>query len=574
MGLYDGPLLVGYSQDPADPSTQPGEIHQLLSGVPTLVHSEANTNLYLKFLDGYYWSTDGKVYIVGSSYDTLNNYTHGVVWTWDGTSLAVEHTFPAALNKDNFAATCITEFNGALYLGMFNTPAGTPLGGRVFRKTTPAGAWAEVHNYLAASQGPVFLQESQGQLFVAYASVGIAVPSSFYSSPSGDPASWVGEPWIGVGPTPSPRHIFWDGIQWVYGEVDNFGFPPSLYTWTAPALGGPWAGPTIFFGATLIGKPYPGLAGDWFIVFTGSNVYKWSPVLQWQIYRTEAFSMQADILSAPSDGGVWAGNVYAPLRSPKTNGGGHNSYAKDLDAAVFLPDQDWSTPCSFVSTPVGPPTWDIVDIEPADWGAGPFCDETVVGDVVVHVGSHLEIDGSSGLADPSYYELEFGGACPALSADWDMQIEFTAMKLPKLQDFDGTRAVIWLHNTTTGRKVGFYFSEQGIAVLGLDTYATLLEGSQGYVQEGEQVLLKVTGLGSDIDNQRAYISVITAGGIFRRGFMSYNKVGAVDKLHIEATGSPERPSALDVYSIKVKTHSFVQGDSDSIDSTKPEALIV
>jgi hypothetical protein len=571
MALWDGPHFVGWANYPMDLNTGHGFIYQLQSGVPTMVHQETIANHQITFVDGLYWATDSKMYVIGGDRDnnSLNKETAGTVWTWDGSTLVVDQTFSAAIPafNDNFTIFCIKEFNGALYICVNESPGGSFSGGRVYRKSSPAGAWTEVHSFIVPGDGPPWLlHEELGELFVMYNNEGSPNPAA-WRSPTGDPGSWVPV----AGPPPSlysGTYIFFDGTWWITGE-DRPGFPfgSHKYFW-ANTLAGPWNGPTALISLFLLSGEMSTVGGQrYWSKFNDANIYKW--VLgSWVSYRAEAGVMQASLYGPRNNAGLWDGDEYFCL-----NISGDASYGKNLDSAVSFGDP-WFDVSSFVPTPTTPPTWDIVDIEVVDWGTGPFCDETAVGDVVVHGGFYLEIDGSSGLDNPSYYELEFGGACPALPDDWDMQIEFTATKLPKLQDFDGTRSVIWLHNTTTERKVGFYFSEQGIAVLGLDTYVTLLENSRGYVTEGDQVLLKVTGLGSDVDNQRAYISVIAAGGIFRRGFMSYNKVGAVDKLHIEATGSPERPSVLNVSSIKIKTHLFVQGDLNSIESTKPEAAIV
>lgn len=576
MGLSDGPLIVGYEQIP--PAAEKlGKVYQIQSGVVVDLHSEFLASHQISFIEACYWATDGKVYIVGSDKDLLANYTHGVVWTWDGTSLTQVHVFPATVAKDDYTVTCIAEFGGALYVGAKEYPGATASGGRVWRLTTPGGAWTEVHNFLAPSEGPVFLKELQGQLFVVYSkrTTGPPVPASFYYSSTGDLGSWVAGPWVNGGvSTVSPRHIFWDGSQWVYEELAS-GFPASLNRYTASALGGPWSGPTIWFGVNFLGRPYQGPGGDWFLVlpsFAGSLVTKWNPAASsWDTYRSEAFAFNCSAFSAPSIGGAYGGSVYVPIYSPKTNGGGHSCFAKDTDPAVLLPDPDWAVPCAFVPTPVGPSAWDVLEIEPSDWGSGPFCDETVSGNVVVTPGSDIEIIGDQGLDTPSYYELQLGPTCPDLPDDWDAQFELEIVSLPRLKDDDGTRITIWVHDVDLGRKTMIGLSKQGVSVYKMDEYSDSLSGSEIALDDGDAVTLKLTGLGSD-PLHRSYLAV-EGSLVYRRGFENFYKTGATNTIRIEAVGSPEIPASVKVKAIRVRTHAFSSTDPLSINNIRPKAVI-
>lgn len=572
MALSDGPLIVGYKTIPADPNTTPGIICQLQSGGPTIIHEESAANHKIEFIDGHYWSADGKVYLVGSDYDSPPQLGNGRVWTWDGTSLAIDRSFPAAVLQDDFLVSCITEFNGALYIGVHNIVAGTPTGGRVYRQTAPGTGWVEVFNFLFGTiEGPVFLKEVQGQLFVCLDTQNVVGAFSFAYSPTGDPGSWVLGPWVGGGIAYGPRSVFWDGVQWVYTCVDQTGFPLLSVAWfTAPVLGGPWAGPTVIIGTGDTGKIFTDGA-DWYTTMNNQpHTFKWDREAgSWSSWRAEPVAVNASPTLRANDGALHDGSVYLPL-----NLLGDAFYGKDLDPPVALPNTTVFVPNSFISTPTAPPVWDVVDIEPADWGAGPFCDETTSGSVTVHAGSALEIRGNLGLDTPSYYELQFGPTCPDLPDDWDIQVELELTSLPSLKDDDGDRLFIWVHDSDLSRKTRIGLSRQGISIYKMDAYSDLVEGSSIALENGATVTLKLTGRGSDSPFYRSYLSVQGQGVAYKHGFASYYKTGPTSTLRIEAVGSPSLPSIVKVLSIKGRTHSFALDDPLSIDCIKPEAVIV
>ena len=179
MGLYDGPLFVGPNNFPIDANTSVAEIYQIQTGGAVKVHTELQMNFRVTFIDAHYWAADGKVYIVGGSRDSLNGWTNGIIWTWDGTTLTPEFIIPGGAVKDSFAFTVIEEFNGALYAAHINTPAGSAAGGFVYRKATSGAPWLPVHSYVGVSDGPMYLKASGGQLVVVYGSRGIPLPNAF-----------------------------------------------------------------------------------------------------------------------------------------------------------------------------------------------------------------------------------------------------------------------------------------------------------------------------------------------------------------------------------------------------------
>jgi hypothetical protein len=566
MGLYDGPLFVGPNAFPVDANTTAADIYQIQSGGAALIHQELQMNYRMGFYDGHYWSADGKVYIIGGYRVSLSGWSDGVIWTWDGTTLTPEFIVPGSVVKDNYSFLCIEEFNGALYAAHINVPAGSPLGGVVFRKAAPGAPWLPVHSYAGTSDGPVYLKASGGQLVVVYDSRGIPMPNSFYYSPTGDPGSWIGEPWFNPAPNAEPRFTFYNGSEWVHTFAVS-GFPPTFETWFSPALGGPWGGPVIILQGDC-GRAYQGtVASDWYVMLANDpSVYKYAGAGNWVPWRTEVFNIRARIAGSPCDGGVHDGDVYTPMFA-STN----MSYAINLDPSIQFPDPNFFNPAAFISTPVGPPAWDILDIESSDWGTGPFCDEDTA-NTTVHAGSHLEITADKGSTDPAYYELSFGLTCPDLPDDWDLQLDLELDAIPRLHDDDEARLVISVHETNTSRKTAIQITSQGVAVYGMDEYSDLIPGSNSYVTDGE-VTLKLTGLGTDPE-QRSYLALESTLR-YQRGFPSYLKTGSVDKLRIEAVGTVLKPTSVKVKAIRVRTHLFdPEVDPYSIDAVRPKAVIV
>jgi len=571
MALSDGPLIVGYKTIPGDMSTTPGVICQLQTGGPAIVHEETTPSHRIGFIDGHYWSADGKVYLVGSEYDSMPQLGNGKIWTWDGTSLVVDHTFPAAVLKDNFFVSCITEFGGSLYVGVHNIVAGSPTGGRVYRQTSPGAGWVEVFSFLAGTiEGPVYLEEVQGQLFVCLDTRNVAGPFSFAYSPTGDPGSWVLGPWIGAA-SYGPRSIFWDGAQWVYTCVLQSGPFGSVNVFVAPALGGPWVGPTAYPGTQETGQTFTD-GTDWYITMNNqASTFKWDGA-NWSTWRAEPGALGASPSSGANDGALYDGSVYLPLLFP-----GNSYYGKDLDPPVLLPTPAVFIPNSFVPTPTAPPTWDVLDVEPADWSGAPFCDSSVEGTVVYGADS-MTVRGDLGLDTPSRYTLLFGGCRPALPADWDMQIELEFVRLPNLHNLKGERVLVIGVGAVGDRVVGLSISQQGLAYLSgyeendTNTYGGKLPGSGLYVEEGDSVVLKLTGLGSDPQG-RSYMSIQTPQGLYRRGFRSFGPPGgpSSDYMLIEAVGKAGDPIEVKVKGWHIRTHAFDPTDTNSMDNTKPQA---
>ena len=574
MALWDGPLFIGPNSLPLDANTSAADIYQIQSGGAVQVHSEVQANHRIGFLDGHYWAADGKVYIVGGYQLPLSGWSDGAIWTWDGNTLTLDHVIPGAAPNDNFVVTTIEEFNGALYVGQWNILGGVPTGGFVLRKSAPGAPWTQVQSFIGPGGGPVYLKASGGQLVVVYDSIGAPLPASFYSSPTGDPASWIPEPWFNPAPNAEPRLTFYNGVEWVHCFAVP-GFPATFETWFAPALGGPWAGPTVFIFKSDCGRAYKGPANNWYVALNNDpTVYVYAGAGAWVPFRVEAFPIGAAIVTAPCDGGAHESSVYIPMYSA-----GIMSYAIDAAPSIPFPDPVFFNPAAFISTPTTPPVWDVLDIEPADWAGAPLCDQAATG-TVTYGATYLSVVGDLGVDTRSRYELYFGGCRPGIPDDWDMQIDMELTSIPRLHSFNEDRILVLVGESNTNRMAGITISQQGIGFLegyqdgGTDTYGRLDTGAAPFIKEGDSVTLKITGLGTDAQD-RAYLSLQTPQGIYRAGFELFEPPVAVSTefCAVEAAGKGGDPVEVRVGGWRMRTHSYDPADAASIDNTKPQAVI-
>lgn len=578
MGLGDGPLFVGTNLGQGD-----GEIYQLQTGGLVSVHLESPGAPFdsITFSDGVLWSADGNVYLVGNHYDSAFGGWHGKIWKWDGTTLTLDQTFtiPPAFGAD-YGCPTITEYKGALYVARHNNPGGlivSPPGSVVYKKTTPDGAWNLVLDLSTTNaNGAKCLRVDNGYLLcIEEGAPGSPFFNKIYYTTVGDLGTWSfdtpGKPgW-------DPSYLFWDSVNsvWQYGEYDLFSASTDRYS--VPALGGGWVGP-----ANVLEGPTAGEVGDksasslWDLIHNNDptglewNGVAWSPPL-WLTLSSAA------IIAIDNSRGTireWGGDFYTLMQRSDFF---QTEYYKDSVAgAIPFPDPLFQG-SAFIPVTVGPPVWDVIDIQPSDWSSAPFCDQDVEG-TVTYGSDYMEIQGDLGFDTPSKYVLLFGGCRPAVPIDWDMQIDIELIKLPKLHNLNEARLLVIGAGESGDRLVGVSLSLQGIAHLSgyeeneTNTYGELVPDSDVYLRDGDTITLKLTGLGSDPQG-RAYIAIETPLGVYRKGFESFGSPGgpSSDFVLVEAVGKGGDPVIARLKGWRIRDHAFSADDSASIENTKPVA---